>query len=215
MYVPKVPRRSDFCGSPPCPLCFDWVEPVPPEEVKKSDPLEAPVGYRIDGMRKMTEEILGKDAEPTNEQKAQLYQGAETVHLRNLEKQKLTPEQVRDDLINEGWIAKGVNKFLEQRRIAANTAKPLNIVTCDSIADEKAAKEAEEKEKKKEKVVEKERAPVYENPYASEEAPVDYDLLRREKSEQARRLSRQREIDSYRARLAAEKARWEDLQYRK
>jgi hypothetical protein len=26
MWVPKVPRRPDFCGCPPCPLCYDWVD---------------------------------------------------------------------------------------------------------------------------------------------------------------------------------------------
>jgi hypothetical protein len=26
MWVPKVPRRPDFCGCPPCPLCYDWAD---------------------------------------------------------------------------------------------------------------------------------------------------------------------------------------------
>lgn len=25
-YVIKIPKRSDFCGMPPCPLCYDWAE---------------------------------------------------------------------------------------------------------------------------------------------------------------------------------------------
>ena len=34
MWVKKIPERYDFCGCPPCGLCYDWVEPITEEVVE-------------------------------------------------------------------------------------------------------------------------------------------------------------------------------------
>lgn len=65
MWVKKIPERYDFCGRPPCGLCFDWVEPN-----------AAPV----EGIVKMGRDILGKD-EITPKERKQLEKAAERVHV--------------------------------------------------------------------------------------------------------------------------------------
>lgn len=210
MYVPKVPRRYDFCGCPPCGLCFDWVEPVPPEEVKKEDPLAPPVdaGYRIDGVRKMVEDIVGPNS--TEEQRRQIYEGAVLVHEKNLLNSKKTPLELNQEIIDQSFTAQGVESFLKQKRIeAAVVRKPVNTVTCDSIADEEAKKP--EKEKVKEEVKEKikNNVPVRTSPNAP---IIDDGLLRRERKYATSRPSaeaREAMMKRYRDQMEAEKARWQ------
>lgn len=216
MYVVKIPQRSDFCGCPPCPLCYDWVEPAPPVEVEIREirggelvvdkELQVPTGYRIDGMRKMVEDILGENVTPTPEQKQQLLEGAMAVHVRNLERNKLTEKEAVQETVDESWVAKGVEALLTQRRKAAeNKSKPLNTVNIDSIADK-----VQEKDKVPEEVEERIKNNVT-VPTSSSSAPVDDDLLRRERKYAGRvtKETRDQMMARYMKNLEEERRKWE------
>lgn len=143
MWVPKIPKREDFCGCPPCGLCFDWVEENPAGEEQ---------GYRTDGMRKITEDLLGKDVTPTPEQKRQIVEGIDRVHVYNLNRSKVTPEQANKDTIDESFTRREVEGFLKQKAKEANAVRPKidTRPTLDEIADKK---EEKKEEVKKEEVV--------------------------------------------------------------
>lgn len=229
MYVPKVPRRRDFCGCPPCGICFDWVEPAPPKEVEKSDPIDTsdPVatGYRTDGVRKMIEEILGPDVTPTADQKAQIYEGAMLAHLYNLDQSKKTPQEAHQEIIDESFIRQGVEAFLKQKRIEAAVVRPpVNTRNLDDMADEIAKKEAEKKEETEKAAKEKQRvkAEMMAEAYygKSQDAPVDEGLLQRERKyggSYGRPSGKARDeyMERYRQNMAAEKARWEEMMRRR
>lgn len=215
MWVPKVPRPSDFCGCPPCGICFNWVEPAPPVAVEEEDSpivMENPAGYQTDGVRKMVEDILGKDVVPTREQVQQVYEGAVLVHERNLRNSKKTAKELEQEIIDENFTRKGVESFMKQKAKEAATiasTKKVNFITCDSRADEEAKKE---KEKVEDKVL---TPPVrVKTPVASKAAPVDEQLLRRERKSGSisnfEYTERQRMIAVYKYNLEREKARWED-----
>lgn len=166
MWVIKQPKRFDFCGSPPCSLCFDWVEPNPPDAAPDYIP------ETVDGLQKMSEDVLGKGVVPTEDQRKQLYEAAERIHVYNLNKPKTTPEQAHKDTIDDHWTRREVEGFLTQKRKEQSVVRPKVLTagnTLDEIADKKEEKpEKEEKEKVKKKVKE------------NQEAPIDYGLLRRE-----------------------------------
>ena len=66
MWVPRTPKRADFCGCPPCPLCYDWATDAPAGRVQ-----DAWVQEIISGMTKFTDDLLdGK--EPTETEKETL-----------------------------------------------------------------------------------------------------------------------------------------------
>lgn len=69
-FVPKVPMRPDFCGCPPCPLCFDIVDDA---------------GGRVDGFESMVRSLAGKGSEElAPEARAELEGAAESIHAANL-----------------------------------------------------------------------------------------------------------------------------------
>jgi hypothetical protein len=135
MWVPRTPRRPDFCGCPPCPLCFDWAE-----------------DNRIEsGMTKYIRDILGADRQSTAQEKKTLDDVAEKIHAANLARPQQIEEQVREqqEAQNTRWCAVGIAQLAKTRRIEAARPKPApRAVTCDDIDVEKkiADLEAEEKE---------------------------------------------------------------------
>jgi hypothetical protein len=72
-WVPIIPKRSDFCGRPPCGLCYRWAgdEPAP--------------DWIVERFREL---ISNPFAIPTPAQRVDIEIGAELAHsqLRNLEK---------------------------------------------------------------------------------------------------------------------------------
>lgn len=85
MWVVKRPKRSDFCGCPPCGLCFDWVEPQRPVPEWVTDDTPIPKGLQapVDGLIKMTEDLTGKPfAEATKEEKEQVKGIAQDMHAK-------------------------------------------------------------------------------------------------------------------------------------
>lgn len=77
-WVVKKPKRSDFCGCPPCPLCFDWQTEPPAARVQ-----DAWVQEIISGMSKFTEDMLGTKTPTANEIEV-LNGAAEAIHVANL-----------------------------------------------------------------------------------------------------------------------------------
>lgn len=213
MYVPKNPKRWDFCGCPPCGLCYDWAEPAPPVVVEegsiiKDEGFLENQGYRIDGVRKMVEDIVGPDS--TEEQRRQVYEGAVLVHEKNLLNAKKDPLDLHQETIDEGFTRRGVESFLRQKAVEAAVVKPkVNYVTCDSIADKEAVKgkTIEEKIEIEEKTKNNVKVPTFE--YAS----VDEGLLKRERkfTGEPSREDRNAMIQRYKEEMARKKARWEAI----
>ncbi len=190
------------------------------------------IGYRIDGVRKMIEDILGKDVVPTPEQAQQIQEGAVLVHERNKINSKKTPFELNQELIDESFTRKGAESFLAQKAReaeAAKNVKPVNYITCDSIADKAAA---EGKKPVDEKVVEKtkENKPVpttaetkkaadlyyAEMMKRSFDAPVDEKLLQRERKYATGSPSmydRERMMIRYREEMEKEKRKWQQSIY--
>lgn len=196
MYVPKIPRRLDFCGCPPCPLCFDWVEPAPPVEITKEIPIIPPVvEVRIDGIAKMAEEFGVKN--PTTKQLRELRNAAEKIHERNLEQNTISPED------------KG--KADAQRRAEYFEGRAIE-----------AAIKTKAKEKKKEPVPVDNRPTLDElTPEQLQEAmkpKVDESLIKREEkskkaTEEVLRKKKERELQQQREMQAMQEAAmraWED-----
>ena len=74
-WVIKIPKRPDFCGAPPCPLCFNWVE-------DDRRPIEDQ--QQTEGFEKMKADmvlLLGRPLTPSEVE--QLRKTAEEIHLRN------------------------------------------------------------------------------------------------------------------------------------
>lgn len=149
----------------------------------------------------MADEVVGEGVVLTEDQRRQLTEAAETIHINNLNKTKVTPEQAHKDTIEESFTRREVSAFLKAKAAeAANTPKPLNKVNIDDLADEKKVEE-EKKVTKKAKV-----------PVATSEAPVDYDLLQREMKTMPRRSreeARDAYVEQYRKRMREEKEKWE------
>lgn len=149
MYVPKKPRRSDFCGCPPCPLCYDYVEPAPPVEVKVEE--EAPVAETkpaepvvINGIVRMGQAILGRP--PTLEEMPALTRAAETIHEQN--KLRVQDEQralqAVKDADRENHIALMCGAVIKEKVRERSAPKPtptLNTVNLDDM-DPQKVKEA-------------------------------------------------------------------------
>lgn len=206
MWVPKIPRRYDFCGCPPCGLCFDWLEPERPVEITEEDPIEATAGYRIDGVRKMVEDIVGPNS--TEEQRRQIYEGAILVHEKNKLNAAKDPVESHQESLDEGFTRRGVESFLRQKAVEASVVKkPVNYITCDSIADKAAEKKTTIEEEIKVKETIKNNVPLKVSP----DAPVDKDLLKRERKYAVSRPSweqREQMMRRYREQMEKEKARW-------
>lgn len=103
-WVPRTPKRSDFCGCPPCPLCFCWA------------------GYDglVDGMTKFTQDMLGAKKPSKNEEQV-LKDAAEAIHVANLS----LPERVDAELKEADrtqHIQRQADAMLAQQR--AEAARP-------------------------------------------------------------------------------------------
>lgn len=64
-YVVKMPKRSDFCGMPPCPLCYDWAD-----DLKITD-----------GVTMAARELTGKKR-VNRKDRAAVRKGARAAHAR-------------------------------------------------------------------------------------------------------------------------------------
>src|SRR5579872_7519657 len=78
-WVVKNPRRPDFCGCPPCPLCYDWAD-------------KSSVN---DGLRQFMFDLL-KGKEPTKEEERTLTEAAQAIHVRNLSADERLEAEIRE-----------------------------------------------------------------------------------------------------------------------
>lgn len=77
-WVVRIPKRPDFCGCPPCPLCYNWATEPPAGRVQDKWVQEI-----IDGMSKFTQDMVGTKTPTANE--AEVLNGAaEAIHAGNL-----------------------------------------------------------------------------------------------------------------------------------
>lgn len=119
MWRKKDYPKYGFCGCPPCGLCFDWVEPAPPEAPKE----EVTV---IDGLDKMAMDITGKtdpDTVTTTERGA-MQEYCEGVHERRMT-DTLGPKPIDPDAIaltppeEMLWI----DRQIKEKRLAKESEK--------------------------------------------------------------------------------------------
>jgi len=121
MWIVKIPKRYDFCGMPPCGLCFDWVE-------GESAP--------VDGIVKMARDVLGKDS-ITAEEERQLIAAAEHVHvIKKAEAEKRLPPiadlaAAYDD--RQAVVAMGIQLAAAVKARKAAPTPPKRAVLLDQI----------------------------------------------------------------------------------
>lgn len=120
MWAIKIPKRSDFCGCPPCPLCFNWVDGE----------------KNVTGIDKMAWDLLGRDYTP--KERPTLQAAAERIHEANLNRQpeKGYLERVEED--NHRMANNLMMKEIAQIAKAKKFAPPrLNPICLDNIEDRK------------------------------------------------------------------------------
>lgn len=220
MWIPKVPRRWDFCGCPPCGLCFNWVAPRrEPKTVKESDPIVCEE-IVMDGLVKMTEDLLGKPAEQaTLEEKAQVEKVALQIHERNIinaasgEGPKAPEGGATFEQEEENkWFEAAINRAGASRRAEkayqGQVNKPKTLDQMDWGASEEAKNVEKEKEEKLKKEAEKQR--MMEMPYAikgsSEEVTIKGNYIEYFEKEQYIKEEKRRALE--RLREAEERLRY-------
>lgn len=146
MWIPNEPRRDDFCGRPPCGLCFHW---------KGGD------GPSMSGFAKMALDLLQKRwQELSTCEKDQLRVIAAKIHKSGISALATrTPEQTPPPEVvdigmdskrqTEGWL-----KSLQRREM------PERQLTLDEIAEREESRQQAicEKEKARKEMLEQARA---------------------------------------------------------
>lgn len=118
MWVEKSPQPSYFCGCPPCPICFDWVEDN---------------GASITGIAHVVKELTGKPIDQaTPEEIMAVSDGIEKIHAANLAGITF-PVETREDAIARRTTEIRMEGFLKEKRIVREPPKKLNTITCDDI----------------------------------------------------------------------------------
>lgn len=130
-YTPKVPRPYDFCGCPPCHICFDFVKPAPSQKIPEDAILprdlltQAQEESVVPGLVKMTEEILQKDYDKcTAEEKLEIKNIAQEIHERNaIRKLKGEPPPEVGSTFQDEEDIKWMTRAITQQRIAKEQEK--------------------------------------------------------------------------------------------
>lgn len=127
MWIPKTPRRSDFCGRPPCSLCFDWAEDNGIDTKK--------------GIDKMIDDLLEGKA-PTEAQRKTIEDAAQRIHDGNLLRN--TPID-QDEAIayfhaqdSQQHMDRQLEAFLAQKRHEKEIKRPQLRQTLDQMELEKS-----------------------------------------------------------------------------
>lgn len=144
MWVPKIPKRADFCGCPPCGLCFVWVDENPEPVVVEQEQEEeqaAPVDPEplvVDGVLQMARELLGRDPNPAELQI--IKEAADRVHQKNLlrkreeQEAELARKQADADQRMAGVLDSIIKDKIKERE--APKLPPKNYVTIDDMDPE-------------------------------------------------------------------------------
>lgn len=194
MWVPKVPRRWDFCGCPPCGLCFDWAEPRrEPKVVRQEEPNFTELEVRVmAGLDKMVEDLLGKPADQaTPEEKGKVELVAEQMHERNIIRAasgEPPPEPeggaTFQEAENQKWFEKRIAEKAKNQQAEREYQERLNRrKNLDSIdwneETKKAEKEQEEKLKKEAEAEARKQAMKPDRQEQKEREKEAYERLRR------------------------------------
>jgi len=141
-YIERVPRRSDFCGCPPCPICYNLVF---------TDDQEAPT------FQEKMKEIYGEGPMPQNEQE---YEWAHVAAHQC--RQELKAPSAGDFFADQdrAKMTQGqIDDLLKTARKAAVAPKPLNTVNLDDMPAETISRKSVE-----------EQVAVQKSAYAAQEA---------------------------------------------
>lgn len=132
-WIAKTPRRFDFCGCPPCPLCFDWVDGE----------------KRTLGMDKFISDIMGKRTPTLTVEEAQTMQkSAQAIHAANLNKDERLAEELRD-ADHAQHFQRQMGEALQLAKSQALRPKPLNTVVLDGKDLSYVEKDRKKQEQKK------------------------------------------------------------------
>lgn len=138
MWIPILPMRADFCGHPPCELCFQWQEDN---------------GQILGGKYKMALDLLQKPYEALNkDERKQLNQLATKIHKGGIAAIASPPDEspppapIADIGMSstrqlEGWL---------KNRRQKEAPKPRQL-TCDEIMALQNERDIASKAKKKER----------------------------------------------------------------
>lgn len=119
-YVERVPRRWDFCGCPPCPVCYDPVI---------TDDQKAPI------FEEVMKEIYGEGPKPQNEQE---YEWAHVAAHHCREELKAGDFFATEDRARMTQMQ--IDDLLKRAKKARQAPKPLNTVNLDDMPMETVSK---------------------------------------------------------------------------
>jgi hypothetical protein len=154
-WVVKKPKRYDFCGCPPCPLCFVWQEPAPPAKTEEPKAVAKAKPKVVDGMVKLALDLLGR--EPTSDSEvSQLKDIAETIHEKGVA--GLTPKKPPPSLAGSVKVVEetvveidiGLSSLDRANTFFRNLPKKKRDIkpaqpNCDEVYERAAAREEEQK----------------------------------------------------------------------
>ena len=116
-YIERVPRRSDFCGCPPCPMCYDPVI---------TDDNQAPT------FEEKMRAIYGEGPMPQNEQEYEWAHAA--AHQCRKELNETRPEGGFFEAEDRARTTQmQIDDMLRRAKRAAEVPKPLNRVNLDDM----------------------------------------------------------------------------------
>jgi hypothetical protein len=116
-YVERVPRRSDFCGRPPCSICYDPVI---------TDEQQAPT------FQEVMKEIYGEGPAPQSEQEYEWAHAAAHQCREELEACRPDGETFADESRAQ-MMRMQIDDLLKQAKKASEAPKPLNRVNLDDM----------------------------------------------------------------------------------
>lgn len=116
MWIPKRPKPGDFCGCPPCPICFDWQSP----EADTRDRYEKLWEEKkiMDGMTKFLQDMAPQGRELGEAKTAQLKAVAEEIHEKNKAPLVRTPEDLNKavEYFHKADEDQRLRRFLQEKR---------------------------------------------------------------------------------------------------
>lgn len=122
-WIVRIPKRPDFCGCPPCPLCYNWGSEPPAGRVQDKWVQEI-----IDGMSKFKGDMLGGRAPTANETEV-LNAAAEAIHVGNLSfSQRVDEEFKAADKAQH--TKRQMDAFLAEKRADAARPPPVEAKAC-------------------------------------------------------------------------------------
>jgi len=135
MWIAVCPQPLDFCGRPPCPLCFEW---------KGGDEV-------VSGLRKMALDLLQKPLDGLSKDELKELNGvARKMHKGGVAAFASPPDESPPPPADIGMSSTRRLQGWLRDRIQREAPKPRQL-TCDDIVARQAERDAAKKEKDKER----------------------------------------------------------------